>query len=87
MPELKIGSSLNFADVSELLNDRVIIDSSDAVVLDLSATEQVDSAGVALILHWLRLSKDKGVEFSLRGVSKQLQALFDAYELNDVFSR
>ena len=87
MPELKIGSSLNFANVNELLKDAALTDANDAVLLDLSSTEHVDSAGVALILHWLSLCEAKGIEFSLRGVSGQLQALFDVYELNDVFSR
>lgn len=87
MPELKLGSSLNFANVNQLLNDTVVdADDNEAVTLDLSATEHVDSAGVALILHWMRLCKSRGVELSLQGVSEQLQALFDVYDLEGVFN-
>ena len=86
MPELKIGSSLNFSNVNELLNDSFIADCKEAVVLDFSTTEHVDSAGVALILHWMRLCQSKGLGFSLLGVSDQLQTLFDAYDLQGVFN-
>lgn len=87
MPELKIGSTLNFSNVDELLKDNVVNHASDAVLLDLSATQHVDSAGVALILRWLRICQNKGVEFTLQGVSEQLQTLLDAYDLEKIFSR
>ena len=86
MPTLKLGSSLSFANVNELLTETVVGGANEAVTLDLSATIQVDSAGVALILHWLRMCQSKDVEFSLHGASEQLQTLLDAYDLKEVFN-
>ena len=87
MPEIKIGSSLNFSNVDELLKDTAVSQASESVVLDLTATSHVDSAGVALILHWLRLCQKKGNDLTLQGVSKPLQTLLEAYELENVLSR
>lgn len=85
MSEFKIGASLNLETVGELINERVVVNAGDTLTLDLSETKHVDSAGVALILHWLRSCQSQGAELLLKGMSKQLKTLFKAYELETVF--
>lgn len=86
MPEFKIGPTLNLATVDELVKEKIDVNMGDTLTLDLSATKQVDSAGVALILHWLRSCQSQGGELLLQGASKQLQTLLKAYELETVLS-
>lgn len=85
MPQLKIGSSLNFLTVKEWLDTNIVNNAEGVVRIDFSATEHVDSAGVALILSWLRLCQERGVKLSLENVSEQLHALLKVYELEDMF--
>jgi phospholipid transport system transporter-binding protein len=44
-------------------------------VFDLSAVERVDSAGVALLLNWVRYARRRKVEITFRNPPKQLSVI------------
>lgn len=48
---------------------------SGAVTVDLSGVERVDSAGVALLLEWVRLASRRGLSFSYSRMPPRALAL------------
>ena len=56
-------------------------------VVDLSRVEQADSAGLAVLLEWLRRSRAAGGSMSLHAVPAGLAALASLYDLDEVFAR
>ena len=54
------------------------------VSLDLSAVEQIDSAGVALLVYWAQLAEKTNGGITLTNPGKQLLALADILLVNDV---
>ncbi len=61
---------------SELLGDKQ--------VLDLSALERVDSAGLALLVHLYQQCQARGA-FSVIGAGERLKTLIALYNLDDIF--
>ncbi len=45
------------------------------VVLDLKAVDRMDSAGLALLIEWLRLAKRRGASLQFRNIPSQIQAI------------
>ena len=64
-------------------------DASESVlaekVLDLSAVSKIDSAGVALLIHWGNRNLEPGQKITLRGASLQLRQLIDIMRLRSIF--
>ena len=89
MAQLAIGEALSFATVGEWLDTaelkRALTQATDDLRVDLSATQQVDSAGVALLLRWLRQCQQKNLRLVLVGASAQLHALLEVCDLKGVF--
>ena len=56
-------------------------------VVDLSRVEQADSAGLAVLLEWLRRSRAAGGGMSLQAVPPGLASLADLYDLDAAFVR
>jgi phospholipid transport system transporter-binding protein len=46
--------------------------SSDEAVLDLSAVTKSDSAGLALVVDWVRTAQQRGAQLQVVGMSPQL---------------
>jgi len=72
---LRLEGDLGFATVGGIVDaGRAAIAATTAsrLVLDLGAVEKSDSAGVALILDWMRAAKARQVEVEVRGVPAQL---------------
>ena len=56
------------------------------VELDLSAVDQCDSAGLALLVDWLRIATLNGQQLVLVHMSDQMAALARLAELESLFS-
>jgi phospholipid transport system transporter-binding protein len=55
---------------------------TDAVI-DLAGVTEVDSAGLALAIEWLRWAKSKGGKISITGLPEGLAALARISEVDD----
>ncbi len=54
------------------------------VQVDLAGVTRVDSAGLALMVEWLRESQRKGLGMSFSNVPKQLQSMAQLCGLQDI---
>lgn len=60
--------------------------SSDEAVLDLSAVTKSDSAGLALVVDWVRTAQQRGAQLQVVGVSPQLLDIARVSGLDDFLS-
>ena len=59
--------------------------SATAIVLDLSATEMVDSMGITLIVRLFRTCEARKLGFQVEGVNPDLLRLFKLFSLDECF--
>ena len=55
-------------------------------VIDLGEVEKVDSAAVALLLHWLRQVAQKECKLTFANVPKELHSLAALYDVADILA-
>ena len=55
------------------------------ILIDLSAVESVDSAGLALCLFWISQAQNHIVSIAFRGVPEQMQRLASMNRVEDLF--
>ncbi len=55
------------------------------VVLDLSATRQIDSLGITLVLGLFKTCQQKRLAFSIEGVSADIHRVFRLFNLTRFF--
>ncbi|MHB8348004.1 MAG: STAS domain-containing protein [Acidiferrobacterales bacterium] len=60
---------------------------SGELVLDLGAVTQVDSAGLGLVIEWLRLAHASGRVLRFVNIPAQMQVLISVNGLQDVLFR
>lgn len=53
-------------------------------ILDMTAIGEADSAALALLLEWLRQTRERGGSFVVRGLPPGLRSLADLYGLDEV---
>lgn len=70
-----LGGDLDFASVPELADAAEHFAAHTRVRLDLSAVAHSDSAGVALLVDWLRQAQAAGVGLSFANVPAQMRAI------------
>lgn len=79
---LKLAGELDSETVQLLWARRK--EATDGVqAFDLSALTRVDTAGVALLIHFVSLARRQGNEVKLAGASDKLQTLVQLYNLPD----
>ncbi len=59
--------------------------SNQNILIDLSAVESVDSAGLALCLFWISQAQSHVVSIAFRGVPEQMQRLASMNRVEDLF--
>ena len=57
----------------------------NAVVLDLSSSELVDSLGITLVVGLYKSCKEKGLAFSVEGANAEVARLFKFFSLDELF--
>ena len=63
-----------------------LCDQQAVSVIDLGQVEKVDSAAVALLLHWLRQVEKKQCRLSIVNVPKDLHSLAALYDVADILA-
>lgn len=83
-----VRGTLGFATARRLLADsRPLFAGAAPLTIDLSDVTQADSAGLALLVEWLRLGVERGRAVRFRGIPPQLQSLIDACSLDTLFAQ
>ncbi|MCP1726476.1 phospholipid transport system transporter-binding protein [Natronospira proteinivora] len=80
----RLSGELSFKTAEQALATGRDFPLAQSLCLDVSGLERVDSAGLAVILEWWRLSHLAGGSLSLEGPSEQLKKLIAISELEPV---
>ncbi|MFO7594432.1 MAG: STAS domain-containing protein [Pseudomonadota bacterium] len=83
---LQVSGDLTFATVSAILkHSRPLLASvNDRVVMELADVGRVDSAGLALLVQWMRMAREQKVKICFRHVPEQLLAIAHASDLDHI---
>lgn len=79
---LRIQGELNFDSVAELwTTTRTSLQAEPFLRIDLSGVRHADSAGVALLVEWLRLVRSHRHELVFTNIPAQMQAIIRVVDL------
>ena len=80
-----IDGVLTFDTVPELFDraDEWFRNGARSLTIDLKAVHRADSAGLALLVEWLRLAQSKGTELKLINVPEQMRSLIRVSGLSE----
>jgi len=75
---VKLTGRLDFSSVASLLakNDWL---QGDQLQIDMADVEQSNSAGLALLLEWMKIAQKKGLQIKYHNVPEQLLVIARAY--------
>ncbi|VAW56476.1 hypothetical protein MNBD_GAMMA07-596 [hydrothermal vent metagenome] len=85
--QVKLLGELNFETVAQLLNKSEIdfnCVENKLLKVDLSQVSSFNSASMALLIEWMKLSNQKGVQIKYSGVPEQLTKIAQAYGCSQV---
>ena len=83
----RIGGVLNAATVTDiLLQSKERFQGLPHVETDFAAVTESDSAGLALLLEWLRLARKVGQQIRFGHVPEQIMALARISEVDDLLT-
>ena len=72
----RLEGDVSFATVMHLLHDsRPKFEHEPNIRLDFSGVESIDSAGLALVIEWIREAKQQGHDLEIRNPPQRLLAL------------
>jgi phospholipid transport system transporter-binding protein len=83
---VKVTGELTFQTVPDFLarSGAWLGGTDDVATIDLRAVTRADSAGVALLLEWLRLARGGGREVRFANVPEQLRHLIQVNGLTEI---
>lgn len=74
--QFALSGELSFTTVPELVEaGEQLFDGGDEVSVDLSGVDRSDSAGLALLVSWMRLARRRSKQLNFYGVPEQLLGL------------
>mgnify|MGYP001046771011 CR=1 FL=1 len=81
----RIGGVLNAATVTHILSQsKERFQGLSPIETDFAAVTESDSAGLALLLEWLRLARKSGQQLHFDNVPEQIMALARISEVDDL---
>lgn len=78
---LKLTGQLNFSSVASLLSSNDCLQGGQ-VQIDMSGVQQSNSAGLALLLEWMKIAQQKGLQIKYHNVPEQLLVIARAYGID-----
>ena len=83
---LRVSGELTFATVTATLEQsRPLMNAAQGwLVMELADVSRVDSAGLALLIQWMRMARERSVDILFRHVPEQLLAIARASELDRI---
>jgi len=83
---LRVSGELTFGTVAAVLRESAGLFQNDttAFEMDLSGVRHADSAGLALLIHWLREARRNGREIVFRHLPEQMLAIARVSDLQDI---
>jgi len=82
---IQVGGELSFATVNGVLSQSGdVFKSAEMLTIDLSAVTRSDSAGVALLIDWMRTAKKSNKEIAFQNIPAQMLAIASASGLDEL---
>lgn len=83
---LRVSGELTFSTVSAALErSRPLLEAAKGwLVMELADVVRVDSAGLALLIQWMRMARERGVDILFRHIPEQLMAIARASDLEAI---
>lgn len=82
---IQLSGELVFSTVNSILVQAETVFEPIAILdIDLSEVERSDSAGLALLIHWIRLAKKADKKIVYHNIPKQMSAIADATGMLDL---
>ncbi len=85
--EIRVEGDLTLHTVASLVKPGhdAIAQANGRVIIDFAAVSRFSSAGVALILNWLRAAEAKKVALTIKNPPADLPAIIEVCDLDEVF--
>jgi len=82
---IRVGGELSFTTVNAVLEQsKEVFRPADALTIDLSAVTRSDSAGVALLVDWMRTAKNMNKKIVFHHIPAQMLAIASASGLDEL---
>jgi len=84
--QVKLTGELNFESVAQLLNKPEInfdMAENAQIEVDLSQISRFNSASLALLLEWMKMADQKGLQIKYHSAPEQLMQIAQAYGFQD----
>jgi phospholipid transport system transporter-binding protein len=82
---VRLTGPLTFATVSACLKDsQALFRPRQRLCFDLAGVTAVDSSALALLVEWLRVGRERGVQVEFAAVPASLRSLAAVSELGDI---
>ena len=84
--QVKLLGELNFDSVAQLLNNAEIdFDRAEnaEIEVDLSQISRFNSASLALLIEWMKMADQKGLQIKYHNVPEQLMNIAQAYGFHE----
>ena len=79
-----VEGELTFATVAGILDQAPQVNPSAVGVLDLAGVTRADSAGLALLVEWLGIARDRGSTLEFTGLSAEILRLVQVADLDSL---
>jgi phospholipid transport system transporter-binding protein len=79
-----LSGPLTIKNAASVLQEGAALFNGDAVILDLSAVSDVDSAAVSLLLEWQREAQRRGKRIQFVNLPANLQSLAKLYGVTEL---
>lgn len=81
----RLEGEVGFGTVMHLLNEsRELFEHEERVRLDLSGVERINSAGLALVIEWLREARHESKELEIHNPPAELMAMASICDVEDL---
>jgi len=84
--EFQLSGIIDFDSVPQLLQQsQALFFNNHDITVNLCGVEQSNSAGLALIIHWLRLARDKNLRVQFKNIPSHLQEIAKISGIESLF--
>lgn len=80
----RVQGPVTMANVTSLLAEGAKLFDHEALVVDLSEVEEVDSSAVSLMLQWMREAKQRNQTLAFTNLPNNLKSLATLYGVLDI---
>ena len=80
----RVQGPVTMANATSLLTESAKLFDHEALVVDLSEVEEVDSSAVSLMLQWMREAKQRNQSLAFTNLPNNLKSLATLYGVLDI---